>query len=90
MLHASICDTEGQCGSGQGDLDLFFPTNLLSGSPPDYFVFCSEYSNTDAGFEEWRYIAVATLCSRSCILDPARFSGLAGLALRQKKFDEGR
>lgn len=55
LLQASICDTPGQCGSGHGDLSVFIPQNLLSGSPTDYFVLYTEYANADSGFEEWRF-----------------------------------
>ena len=57
LLQASICATPGQCGSGKGDLNVFIPTSLFSGSPNDYFVLYTEYSGADSGFEEWRYFA---------------------------------
>jgi len=56
-LQSSICDTNGQCGSGKGDLNVFILESLLTGSPDDYFVFYTEYDRADSGFEEWRYLA---------------------------------
>jgi len=55
ILQASICDSNGQCGSGHGDLGVLIPQNLLSGSPTDYFVLYTEYSGANDGFEEWRF-----------------------------------
>jgi len=56
VLQASICDTNGQCGSGHGDLNVFIPLSLLgSFSPTDNFVFYSEYLYANDGFEEWRF-----------------------------------
>lgn len=56
VLQASICETAGQCGSGQGDLSVFIPTSLLGPlNPNDFFVFYSEYEGADSGFEEWRF-----------------------------------
>jgi hypothetical protein len=57
ILQASICDTNGQCGSGKGDLNVFIPTSLFTGSPNDYFVLYTEYDRVGSGFEEWRYLA---------------------------------
>jgi len=56
ILQASICDTNGQCGSGHGDLNVFIPVSLLGAfSPTDNFVFYSEYLYANDGFEEWRF-----------------------------------
>lgn len=61
ILQASICDSNGQCGSGHGDLGVLIPQNLLSsGSPTDYFVLYTEYSGANDGFEEWRFYDVPT------------------------------
>jgi hypothetical protein len=57
ILQSSICDTPGQCGSGKGDLDVFIPVSLLSGSPNDYFVLYTEYDRVGSGFEEWSYLS---------------------------------
>jgi hypothetical protein len=60
-LQASICDCPGQGGSGKGDMDLLIRTSAFSGLDSDYFVFYSEYGNSDygadSGFEEWSYLA---------------------------------
>jgi len=63
-LQASICETNGQCGSGKGDLTLFIPEILLPGLSTDYFAFYTEYAragkdngNASGGFEEWNYLA---------------------------------
>lgn len=57
-LQASICDSNGQCGSGHGDLTVFIPLASVVGSgsfkATDYFVFYSEYLKPNDGFEEWR------------------------------------
>ena len=55
VLQASICDSNGQCGSGHGDLDVLIPRGLFSGNPNDYFVLYTEYSGANDGFEEWRF-----------------------------------
>jgi hypothetical protein len=55
VLQASICDSNGQCGSGHGDLDVLIPQSRFSGSPTDYFVLYTEYSGANDGFEEWRF-----------------------------------
>jgi hypothetical protein len=55
LLQASICDSAGQCGSGNGDMSVFLPEQLLSGNPRDYFVLYTEYDNANDGFEEWRF-----------------------------------
>ncbi len=56
VLQASICDTNGQCGSGHGDLGVMIPVRLLgSHSPTDYFVLYTEYSHGNDGFEEWKF-----------------------------------
>jgi PEP-CTERM motif-containing protein len=61
VLQASICDSNGQCGSGHGDMDLLIPVSLLAGhSPTDQFVFYTEYSGGNDGFEEWRYLDTPT------------------------------
>ncbi len=53
LLQASICDSNGQCGSGHGDMDVFIPKSLLSGT--GNFVLYTEYSGANSGFEEWRF-----------------------------------
>ena len=69
VLQASICDSNGQCGSGHGDLDVFIPVALLSGRPTDNFVLYTEYGGciaggaspcpgANGGFEEWRFAPV--------------------------------
>ena len=56
VLQASICDTNGQCGSGHGDLNVFVPVSLLGAfSPTDNFVLYTEYLYTNDGFEEWKF-----------------------------------
>ena len=56
VLQAAICDTNGQCGSGHGDLNVFIPVSLLGPfSPTDNFVFYSEYLYANDGFEEWKF-----------------------------------
>lgn len=55
VLQASICDSNGQCGSGHGDLGVLIPKHLLFGSPTDQFVLYTEYSGANSGFEEWRF-----------------------------------
>lgn len=55
VLQASICDSNGQCGSGHGDLDVLIPQSRFSGSPTDYFILYTEYSGANDGFEEWRF-----------------------------------
>jgi hypothetical protein len=54
-LQVSICDSNGQCGSGHGDLGVLIPQRLLSGAPTDFFVLYTEYSRGNSGFEEWRF-----------------------------------
>lgn len=58
LLSASICNTNGQCGSGQGDLRVEIPVQAFAGGfgsydPNDYFVFYFEAARNHAGFEEW-------------------------------------
>ena len=56
VLQASICDTNGQCGSGHGDLNVFVPVSLLGNwNPTDNFVLYTEYLYANDGFEEWRF-----------------------------------
>lgn len=58
-LQASICDSNGQCGSGHGDLSVFIPLTALASTTyadTDYFVFYSEYLKPNDGFEEWRIL----------------------------------
>lgn len=56
VLQASICDMNGQCGSGHGDLNVFVPVSLLGTfSPTDNFVLYTEYLYANDGFEEWRF-----------------------------------
>lgn len=58
ILQASICDANGQCGSGHGDMNLFILTDMFANySPDDQLVFYSEYDRVGSGFEEWRYLA---------------------------------
>ena len=55
ILQASICASNGQCGSGHGDLSVYIPSAYLSGRATDQFVFYTEYSGANDGFEEWRF-----------------------------------
>lgn len=56
VLQASICDSNGQCGSGHGDLNVFIPWSLLGAfNPNDNFVLYTEYLHVNDGFEEWRF-----------------------------------
>ncbi len=57
ILQASICDSNGQCGSGKGDLSMLIPLDLVPGDPGDFLVFYTEYARAadpSGGFEEWR------------------------------------
>ncbi len=57
ILQASICDSNGQCGSGHGDLDVLIPQSLLGTNhlPTDNFVLFTEYTGANDGYEEWRF-----------------------------------
>lgn len=82
-LQSSICDANGQCGSGHGDLYLYIPESYLIGSASDYLVFYTEYAYADSGFEEWAYHSGTT-----SIPEPYTIvllaSGLGLLALRSR------
>ena len=87
VLQASICDTPGQCGSGKGDLRVLIPKSLLGPLKPfDFFVFHSEYSGANSGFEEWAFrddLFPPTIPEPSSL---ALFAfGLAGLGLMAKR-----
>ena len=62
ILQSSICDANGQCGSGHGDMNLFILTDMFANySPDDQLAFYSEYDRVDSGFEEWRYLAATSV-----------------------------
>lgn len=88
LLQASICDSNGQCGSGHGDMDMFVRADYLQGDLDDYFVFYTEYSGAHSGFEEWRYMAAND--PRTNVPEPTSIMvlglGLLGLAGLQRKF----
>jgi hypothetical protein len=93
VLQASICATNGQCGSGHGDLNVFIPVSLLGDfSPTDNFVFYSEYLYTNDGFEEWRFsdapgnCTPGVPCSAPEPMSLAVFgAGLLGLGLIRRR-----
>lgn len=85
VLQASICDSNGQCGSGHGDLNVFIPWKLLgSFNPDDNFVLYSEYLHVNDGFEEWRFASVAGQVPAPGTLALLGI-GLAGLAFRRRQ-----
>lgn len=75
VLQSSICDSNGQCGSGHGDMELRIALDLSGYDPNDYFVFHSEYLKVADGFEEWRFRSGGPLTKVS---EPAAL-GLFGL-----------
>ena len=102
ILQASICDSNGQCGSGHGDLDVFIPVGLLGPNnvAGQYFVLYTEYGGCgllrtncpgpNDGYEEWRFLGAAVPAG---VPEPSSLlllgSGLIGLGLWQWKRRSG-
>ena len=77
LLQASICETNGQCGSGKGDLSVLIPLLLLGEfNPTDYFVLYTEYHDANSGFEEWSFYSDVSVVPLPAAL-PLYGTGLA-------------
>ncbi len=84
LLQASICDSKGQCGSGHGDMDVFIPKSLLSGT--GNFVLYTEYSGANDGFEEWRFNSGVSVPEPGTATLLLIGFGLIGLGLFGRRF----
>ena len=83
LLQASICDSNGQCGSGHGDLDVFIPQSLLGiHDPTDNFVLYTEYAGANDGFEEWRFNSASSVPEPGMVA--LLLAGLPALGLFRK------
>jgi hypothetical protein len=90
ILQVSICDSNGQCGSGHGDLGVLIPQALLSGTPhlpTDFFVLYTEYSDGNSGFEEWRFFdtPAPVPAPSALIVSASVLVGLVGRAVIRRR-----
>lgn len=58
-------------GSGSGDMFFYVPVSVFAGTlPSDQVYFYSQFSNSDAGFEEWGLVEQASLSGITMVPEP--------------------